>query len=142
MYKRQADEYLDIFEDDNEWQVDISGIEEIWRLETKNDLLIAKLSDSSSDNPKEDISKRYKNRLRRIAQQKEEDIFSLAMNILTNQFDPHSSYLSPRSAEDFDMNMSLKLSGIGALLGVDDDYTKVISLVPRWSCRKIRENKT
>ena len=125
-----ADEYLDIFEDDNEWQIDISGIEEIWRLETKNDLLVAKLSDSSSDNPKEDISKRYKNRLRRIAQQKEEDIFSLAMNILANQFDPHSSYLSPRSAEDFDMNMSLKLSGIGALLGVDDDYTKVISLVP------------
>ena len=123
-------EYLDIFEDDNEWQLNISNIEEIWRLETKNDLLVAKLSDSSSDNPKEDISKRYKNRLRRIAQQKEEDIFSLAMNILTNQFDPHSSYLSPRSAEDFDMNMSLKLSGIGALLGVDDDYTKVISLVP------------
>ena len=123
-------EYLDIFEDDNEWQINISGIEEIWRLETKNDLLVAKLSDSSSDNPKDDISKRYKNRLRRIAQQKEEDIFSLAMNILTNQFDPHSSYLSPRSAEDFDMNMSLKLSGIGALLGVDDDYTKVISLVP------------
>ena len=125
-----ADEYLDIFEDYNEWQLDISGIQEIWRLETKNDLLVAKLSDSSSDNPKEDISKRYKNRLRRIAQQKEEDIFSLAMNILTNQFDPHSSYLSPRSAEDFDMNMSLKLSGIGALLGIDDDYTKVISLVP------------
>ena len=123
-------EYLDIFEDDNEWQINISSIEEIWRLETKNDLLVAKLSDSSSDNPKDDISKRYKNRLRRIAQQKEEDIFSLAMNILTNQFDPHSSYLSPRSAEDFDMNMSLKLSGIGALLGVDDDYTKVISLVP------------
>ena len=125
-----TDEYLDIYEDDNEWQINISNIEEIWRLETKNDLLVAKLSDSSSDSPKADISKRYKNRLRRIAQQKEEDIFSLAMNILTNQFDPHSSYLSPRSAEDFDMNMSLKLSGIGALLGVDDDYTKVISLVP------------
>ena len=125
-----TDEYLDIYEDDNEWQINISNIEEIWRLETKNDLLVAKLSDSSSDSPKADISKRYKNRLRRIAQQKEEDIFSLAMNILTNQFDPHSSYLSPRSAEDFDMNMSLKLSGIGALLGIDDDYTKVISLVP------------
>ena len=125
-----TDEYLDIYEDDNEWQINISNIEEIWRLETKNDLLVAKLSDSSSDSPKADISKRYKNRLRRIAQQKEEDIFSPAMNILTNQFDPHSSYLSPRSAEDFDMNMSLKLSGIGALLGVDDDYTKVISLVP------------
>ena len=74
--------------------------------------------------------KRYKNRIRRISQQKEEDIFSLAINILTNQFDPHSSYLSPRSAEDFDLNMSLKLSGIGAHLGVEDDYTKIINLVP------------
>ena len=52
------------------------------------------------------------------------------MNVLTNQFDPHSSYLSPRSAEDFELNMSLKLSGIGALLGVEDDYTKIINLVP------------
>ena len=60
---------------------------------------------------------------------KEEDIFSLAINVLSNQFDPHSSYLSPRSAEDFDLNMSLKLDGIGALLGVEDDYTKIISLV-------------
>ena len=88
------------------------------------------LSDSVNEDPKIDIIKRYKNRIRRINQQKEEDIFSLAVNILSNQFDPHSSYLSPRSAEDFDMNMSLKLSGIGALLGVEDDYTKVVSLVP------------
>ena len=73
---------------------------------------------------------RDRNRIRRINQQKEEDIFSIAINILSNQFDPHSSYLSPRSAEDFDLNMSLKLNGIGALLGVEDDYTKIISLVP------------
>ena len=49
---------------------------------------------------------------------------------MSNQFDPHSTYLSPRSAEDFDVNMSLKLNGIGALLGIEDDYTKIISLVP------------
>ena len=54
----------------------------------------------------------------------------MAINILSNQFDPHSTYLSPRSAEDFDVNMSLKLNGIGALLGIEDDYTKIISLVP------------
>ena len=76
------------------------------------------------------IIKRYLNRIRRINQQKEEDIFSLAINLLINQFDPHSSYLSPRSAEDFELNMSLKLSGIGALLGIEDDYTKIINLVP------------
>ncbi|MBR51947.1 MAG: peptidase [Gammaproteobacteria bacterium] len=57
-------------------------------------------------------------------------MFSLAINVLTNQFDPHSSYLSPRSAEDFDLSMSLKLSGIGALLSTEDDYTKIVELVP------------
>ena len=124
------DEYLDIFYEDNEWVKTYDELKELWRLETKNDLLIASTSDSSSSKPKDDLIKRYENRIRRIHQQKEEDIFSLAMNTLSNQFDPHSSYLSPRSAEDFDLNMSLKLNGIGALLGVEDDYTKIISLVP------------
>ena len=124
------DEYLDIFYEDNKWALAPEDLEELWRLETKNDLLIASTSDSSSSKPTADLVKRYKNRIRRIHQQKEEDIFSLAINTLSNQFDPHSSYLSPRSAEDFDLNMSLKLNGIGALLGVEDDYTKIISLVP------------
>ena len=124
------DEYLDIYNEDNQWQTSFDDLKEIWRLETKNDLLVSTLSDSSSSKPLVDLKKRYENRIRRINQQKEEDIFSLAINILTNQFDPHSSYLSPRSVEDFDVNMSLKLNGIGALLGTEDDYTKIISLVP------------
>ena len=123
-------EYLDIYYEDNQWQSNFNDLYKLWKLETKNDLLVAKLSDSSNSEPSNDLIKRYKNRIRRITQQKEEDIFSLAINILSNQFDPHSTYLSPRSAEDFDVNMSLKLNGIGALLGVEDDYTKIISLVP------------
>ena len=123
-------EYLDIYHEDNQWQSNFNDLYKLWKLETKNDLLIAKLSDSSNSEPSNDLIKRYKNRIRRITQQKEEDIFSLAINILSNQFDPHSTYLSPRSADDFDVNMSLKLNGIGALLGIEDDYTKIISLVP------------
>ena len=123
-------EYLDIYYEDNQWQSNLNDLYKLWKLETKNDLLVAKLSDSSNSEPSNDLIKRYKNRIRRITQQKEEDIFSLAINILSNQFDPHSTYLSPRSAEDFDVNMSLKLNGIGALLGIEDDYTKIISLVP------------
>ena len=123
-------EYLDIYYEDNQWQSNFNDLYKLWKLETKNDLLVAKLSDSLNSEPSNDLIKRYKNRIRRITQQKEEDIFSLAINILSNQFDPHSTYLSPRSAEDFDVNMSLKLNGIGALLGIEDDYTKIISLVP------------
>ncbi|MDB4661982.1 carboxy terminal-processing peptidase, partial [Gammaproteobacteria bacterium] len=116
-----------------------SHLKEIWRNETKNDLLVALMSDTLSDDPNKVLIKRYKNRIRRIQQQKEEDVFSLAINTLANQFDPHSSYLSPRSAEDFDMNMSLKLEGIGALLGAEDDYTKIVSLVPGGPAEKSGE---
>ncbi len=124
------DEVLDIYYQDNEWVKDSIDLRELWRLETKNDFLVSQISDSADQNIRNDLIKRYKNRIRRISQQKEEDIFSLAINVLTNQFDPHSSYLSPRSAEDFDLSMSLKLSGIGALLSTEDDYTKIVELVP------------
>ena len=123
------EEFMDIYYEDNEWAKTSEDLNELWRLQTKNELLVAMIADELSDQPKKDLIKRYTNKIRRIQQQREEDIFSLAMNILTNQFDPHSSYLSPRSAEDFDMNMSLKLEGIGALLGVKDDYTEIVSLV-------------
>ena len=133
------DEFIDIYYEDNQWPASESLLKNIWRNETKNDLLVALMSETLSDDPNKVLLKRYKNRIRRIQQQKEEDIFSIAINTLSNQFDPHSSYLSPRSAEDFDMNMSLKLEGIGALLGADDDYTKIVSLVPGGPAEKSGE---
>ena len=128
-FDMSKDEKIDIFEDDNLWLRSHKQQKELWRKQTKNDLLLLKISDSPPDNPSANLIKRYKNRIKRISQQKEEDIFSLIINVLSKEFDPHSSYLSPRSSEDFDMDMSLKLEGIGALLGVEDDYTKIISLV-------------
>ncbi|MDA0976509.1 MAG: carboxy terminal-processing peptidase [Proteobacteria bacterium] len=133
------DEFIDIYYEDNQWAESEALLKEIWRNETKNDLLEALISETLSDDANKVLLKRYKNRIKRIQQQKEEDIFSIAINTLTNQFDPHSSYLSPRSAEDFDMNMSLKLEGIGALLGADDDYTKIVSLVPGGPAEKSGE---
>ena len=133
------DEFIDIYYEDNQWSASEALLKDIWRNETKNDLLVALMSETLSENPNKVLFKRYKNRIRRIQQQKEEDIFSIAINTLSNQFDPHSSYLSPRSAEDFDMNMSLKLEGIGALLGADDDYTKIVSLVPGGPAEKSGE---
>ena len=60
------EEFLDIYTDDNIWQEDLSQLKALWRLETKNDLLVSMLSDSVSEDPKIDIIKRYKNRIRRI----------------------------------------------------------------------------
>ncbi|MDA9644405.1 carboxy terminal-processing peptidase [Pseudomonadota bacterium] len=102
----------------------------IWGKLAKNDVLTSMLTDKSEDEAIELISKRYKNRLRRISQRNEEDIFSIIMNNLTGLFDPHSSYMSPKSAEDFEMTMSLNLEGIGALLTTEDDYPIIVSVVP------------
>tara|TARA_B100000768_G_scaffold22876_1_gene20449 strand:- start:14150 stop:16225 length:2076 start_codon:yes stop_codon:yes gene_type:complete len=121
---------LDIYSDDNEWQPSKLALKRLWKKITKNDMLTSKLADKADDNSIEKIKKRYTNRIRRINQRKDEDIFSLAMSSLTSQFDPHSTYFSPRSAEDFELNMSLKLEGIGALLSTEDDYATIVSLVP------------
>ena len=105
-------------------------LREIWVKLAKNDVLTSMLTDKTADEAVELISKRYKNRLRRISQRNEEDIFSIVMNNLTGLFDPHSSYMSPKSAEDFEMTMSLNLEGIGALLTTEDDYPIIVSVVP------------
>ena len=96
----------------------------------KNDVLTSMLAEKELDEATETIEKRYKNRLKRISQRNEEDIFSISMNNLTSFFDPHSAYFSPKSAEDFEMTMSLKLEGIGALLTTEDDYPTIVSVVP------------
>ena len=125
-------EYIDIYSDDNEWKSSFTELRKEWFLLTKNDLLNEILDEDLSDETdiKQTIIDRYERRIRRITQRTNEDYFSIIMNNFTDQFDPHSAYLSPKSAEDFDMQMSLSLEGIGALLGIEDDYAKVVSLVP------------
>ena len=120
------------------WKKINLSLKKIWRKLSKNDVLTSILADKNLDEATETVEKRYKNRLRRISQRNEEDIFSISMNNLTSFFDPHSSYFSPKSAEDFEMNMSLKLEGIGALLTTEDDYPTIVSVVPGGPAEKTK----
>ena len=124
------DEFIIIDDDQKKWQQNKLELQKIWRRLAKNDVLTSMLAEKETEEAIETIEKRYKNRLRRISQRNEEDVFSIAMNNLTSYFDPHSSYFSPKSAEDFEMTMSLKLEGIGALLTTEDDYPTIVSVVP------------
>ncbi len=124
------EEIITIDDELKKWQKNKLELQKIWRRLAKNDVLTSMLADKESDEATETIQKRYKNRLRRISQRNEEDIFSISMNNLTSFFDPHSAYFSPKSAEDFEMTMSLKLEGIGALLTTEDDYPTIVSVVP------------
>ena len=113
-----------------EWQENTLNLQRQWYKLAKNDVLTSMLAEKDKDKAIETILKRYKNRLRRISQRNEDDIFSIVMNSLAGLFDPHSSYFSPKSAEDFAMTMSLKLEGIGALMTTEDDYPVIVRVIP------------
>jgi carboxyl-terminal processing protease len=124
------EDFIIIDNEQKEWLRSKFDLRKTWRRMAKNDVLTSMLAEKNLDEATETIEKRYKNRLRRISQRNEEDVFSISMNNLTSYFDPHSSYFSPKSAEDFEMTMSLKLEGIGALLTTEDDYPTIVSVVP------------
>jgi carboxyl-terminal processing protease len=87
------------------------------------------------------LQKRYRNQLNRVKQYSSDDVFQIYMNALTGLYDPHTNYFSPRTSENFNINMSLKLEGIGAVLQPEDEYTKVARLVPAGPADKQGELK-
>jgi carboxyl-terminal processing protease len=123
-------EYLPIDGDDVAWAASSSELDDRWRKRLKNQALSLKLADKSVDEIAPTLIKRYSNQLNRLQQYNERDVFAIYANALTELYDPHTSYFSPRRAENFDINMSLSFDGIGAVLQVDDEYTKVVRLVP------------
>lgn len=111
------------------WPANQAEADKLWQQYIKSNLVNSMLSGKTLDESKTTLRKRYANQLRRIKQQTNEEAFSVMMNSLTMLYDPHTNYLSPESAENFDISMSLELQGIGAVLQSDEDYTKVSSLV-------------
>ena len=92
------------------------------------------LNDREIDAIEETLGKRYRNRLRQLRQTKREtrseEAFQTYINAFTNTYDPHTEYFSPRNTAQFNINMSLSLEGIGAVLQPVDEYTSIVRLVP------------
>lgn len=123
-------EYLPLDGDDIDWAENTLELDDRWRKRLKNQALSLKLAEKAVDEIAPTLVRRYKNQLNRLEQYNERDVFAIYANALTELYDPHTAYFSPRRAENFDINMSLSFDGIGAVLQVDDEYTKVVRLVP------------
>ncbi|OAN17792.1 tail-specific protease [Photobacterium jeanii] len=124
-----ADEDIVIDRSELPWAKDRNALNEIWRKRVKYDALNLKLAGKEWKEIKETLGKRYNNALKRLTQSHSEDVFQIYMNAFAREVDPHTSYLSPRNAEQFQSEMNLSLEGIGAVLQVVDDYTVIRSLV-------------
>ncbi|ABV37092.1 C-terminal processing peptidase [Shewanella sediminis HAW-EB3] len=115
--------------EDAAWPKDEAELNELWRQRVKYDALNLKLTGKEWDEIVPVLEKRYNNAIKRLSQTKSEDVFQGVMNAFSRTVEPHTSYLSPRNAERFQMEMNLSLEGIGAVLQMDDDYTVIKSLV-------------
>ena len=124
-----------------QWPASRSELEGLWLKALKNEVINMKLEGKSLSDISTTLSKRYWSQLKRLRQTSSEDIFQIFMNSLATSYDPHTSYFSPRSSENFNINMSLSLEGIGAMLTTENENTKVVRLVPAGPADKSKQLK-
>ena len=125
------DESYPLDMEDRRWAKDQAELDDRWRKQLKNQVLSLKIADKDDDEIVPTLQKRYDRQLQSVTKYNSQDVFQIYANALTELYDPHTNYLSPRSTENFNINMSLSLEGIGAVLQMEDEYTKVSSLVAK-----------
>lgn len=124
------DENYEYDRDNSGWAQNQAELNELWRKRLKNDALTYKLNGKDWEFIQKTLKKRYKNFSHFLNQYNSEDVFQLAMNSFTQAIDPHTNYLSPVTSDNFKIDMSLSLEGIGTRLQTEDDYTKVAEIIP------------
>ncbi|OGU72247.1 MAG: tail-specific protease [Ignavibacteria bacterium RBG_16_34_14] len=137
------DEYYEVDRKDAQWSATDEEANEIWRKRIKNDALNLKLAGKDPDSIIITLSKRYENYRKAINQYDSEDVYQLFMNSYTQSIDPHTNYFSPLTSENFKINMSLSLEGIGAQLQQEDDYIKIVEIIPggpAYKSNKLKRN--
>lgn len=130
------DESLQTDREKAPWEADSKALDELWRKRVKDEVLRLKIAGKEPKAIQELLTKRYDNQLKRLTQTHSEDVFQAYINAFTQTYDPHTNYLSPENAENFDINMSLSLEGIGAVLQSDNEHVKIVRLVPAGPAEK------
>lgn len=124
-----TDDQIEIERKDAAWPKNEEEANELWLQRVKNDIINLKLKGKSWHEIKKVLTKRYDLAIRRLTQTKADDIVQVYLNAFAREIDPHTSYLSPRSAKSFNESMNLSLEGIGATLYSEDGETIIKSLV-------------
>ena len=127
--------------DDAEWVSDSAALDDLWRRRIKNDILNLRLAGKDESDIRDTLKQRYTHMARRIRQFNSEDVFQLFVNSYTTAIEPHTTYFSPRASENFQIQMRLSLTGIGAVLQTDNEYTQVRRVIPGGPADLARELK-
>ena len=119
----------------------LDDLNALWIDLSTNDVIQLMLSGNTLEEAITKTIKRMDNQLNYFLQTRNEDVFNIFVNAIASIYGPHTNYMSPKNSEDFDINMSLSLEGIGALLSSDGLYTSISSLVPGGPAEKTESLK-
>ncbi len=136
-----GEDEIEIDRKDSPWPVDMHAADQLWMRYLKNDILALRLADKPTENIGATLARRFQTQRDRLDKQSPMDNFEIFMNAYTELYDPHTNFMSPKSAENFDISMALSLEGIGAVLEKDGEYTKITRLVPAGPADKQGELK-
>lgn len=118
------------------WSDSTEALNERWRKRVKYDILNLKLEDTKPEEITDRLHKRYKMLERTINDTESFEVLEMYLSAMTHCFDPHSSYMSPQTLEEFRISMQLSLDGIGAALRSEDGYTFVAQIVKGGAAEK------
>lgn len=137
----QKDESLETNREKAPWPSSHAEMDDLWRKRVKAAELSLRLTDKPDAEIQKTLLKRYRSQLTHLQQSKADDAFQVFMDSFTTSYDPHTEYFSPRNSANFNINMSLSLEGIGAVLQAEDEYTKVLRLVTGGPADKSKQLK-
>jgi carboxyl-terminal processing protease len=123
-------ESIVIDRDLTKWATSEAEAEDNWRKRIKYDLLVQKMEKTPPAEAKEKLLRRYRSFAKRMHQMTADELLETYLSSLTGSLDPHTSFMSPGTLENFEIGMRLQLDGIGASLKGEDGYTTVAELVP------------
>jgi carboxyl-terminal processing protease len=124
------DESLPLDEKPKAWMADQPALDDLWRKRIKNDVIDSMLDGKTWPQVQTQLRKRYAALQQSVDQFDSDDVFSSFMNAYARALDPHTEYFPPVEYDQFKTQMSLKLEGIGVELQVDDDYVKIVRVLP------------
>ena len=112
------------------WAKTQAEVHDKWRRRIKYDLLVQKMEKVGPQEARKKLLRRYTSFAKRMHQMNADELLETYLSSLTSSLDPHTSFMSPGTLENFEITMRLQLDGIGASLKGEDGYTTVAEIVP------------
>lgn len=129
-YDFTLEESVDLERKDAPWPATKAEADELWRLYIKEQRLRGELWDREPADQAERIVERFEDQLQGIEEMESLDILETYLTALSEVHDPHSTYFKPASRDNFQIDLSNSVEGIGAVLRRDGEFTRVERLIP------------